>query len=69
MESNKNKTHNNNGINSDNAYDYVTESVGNIQPNKENYAYTSNNVTERPTPKTPISTNTPNNNNNNSNEQ
>lgn len=33
------------------------------------FAYTSSNVTERPTPKTPITTNTPNNNNNNSNEQ
>lgn len=50
MEFNKNKTYNGNGINADDVYDYVTEGVGNIQHNRENFAYVSNNVEERPTP-------------------
>lgn len=69
MEFNKNKTYNGNGINADDVYDYATEGVGNIQHNRGNFAYVSNNVEERPTPKTPINNNSNNNNsNNNSNE-
>ena len=69
MDFNKNKTYNGNGINTDDVFDHAKKDTGNIQHNRRTFAYVSNNVEERPTPKVPINNNSNNNNNNNESKE